>query len=410
MEEKVRRKKITVINKAFIEDDNHKLICVYGSRGSGKTCDGIRKIIRHAIKNPRSKNLIVRLSMPSLKTTVVYPLIETLDMLEIPYEYRKTDCVIIFPWGAYIQYRAMIESGSKSQEPERIKSSTFDYIWIEEATELEKRHFDVLMPTLRGQFGTRQMIMTFNPPPSSHHWIYEVYERYEKRKRATRYHYHYSDNPFLPDDFIQDLEALEEYDIGLYKRYTLGEWKVDTTKGLIYPSLYFEYVEDEKVDEWIGGIDFGYNHPTVFLLIGIIDEKTIYVKDGFFMKGVLTKDIIDSIFKIMKKWDRKEGDIPIYCDTAEPDRISELEQAGLLVYPADKSVLPGINTLKSKKIIINPDIDDRIKQQLRNYKWREDKDGKLLDQPVKIEDDAPDALRYAVYTHLSQSSAGVIFI
>jgi len=253
--EKRRVKEIKVINKEFVEDWNHKLICVYGSRGSGKSWDACRKLLLHALTHPFSKNMVVRLAMPSLKSTCVDLIINTLDMLEIPYTHRKIDNMIILPNNSTIQYRAMIEGGSKSSEPERVKSLTLDYVWIEEATELEKRHFDVLMPTLRGQKGTRQMIMTFNPPPSSSHWIYEVYERYEKRKKAKRYHYHYADNPFLPVDFVQDLEALKEYDEGLYRRYTLGEWKIDTTKGLIFTNLEFREMEIPPDAVFFGGID-----------------------------------------------------------------------------------------------------------------------------------------------------------
>ncbi len=39
-------------------------------------------------------------------------------------------------------------------------------------------------------------------------------------------------------------------------------------------------------------------------------------------------------------------------------------------------------------------------QELRGYKWREDKNGNKLDEPVKFRDHLMDAMRYALYTHL----------
>jgi phage terminase large subunit len=35
---------------------------------------------------------------------------------------------------------------------------------------------------------------------------------------------------------------------------------------------------------------------------------------------------------------------------------------------------------------------------IRSYKWKVDKDGKVLDEPVKFMDHAMDAIRYAVFT------------
>jgi hypothetical protein len=46
---------------------------------------------------------------------------------------------------------------------------------------------------------------------------------------------------------------------------------------------------------------------------------------------------------------------------------------------------------------ISSDSPNTIKE-FRNYKWREDKDGNTLDEPVKFMDHACDAIRYAIYT------------
>jgi len=35
-------------------------------------------------------------------------------------------------------------------------------------------------------------------------------------------------------------------------------------------------------------------------------------------------------------------------------------------------------------------------KEIRSYKWKEDKDGKILDEPVKFNDHAISAMRYAI--------------
>jgi phage terminase large subunit len=35
---------------------------------------------------------------------------------------------------------------------------------------------------------------------------------------------------------------------------------------------------------------------------------------------------------------------------------------------------------------------------MKSYKWKEDKNGLILDEPVKFKDHLMDAMRYAIYT------------
>ena len=92
----------------------------------------------------------------------------------------------------------------------------------------------------------------------------------------------------------------------------------------------------------------------------------------------------------------------IYADSAEPARIEEITRAGFNVYPAKKEVKNGIDYIKRKKIYIHESCANTIKE-IQSYKWKEKKDGEILDEPVKFLDHAMDALRYAVYTHQNQA-------
>ena len=46
-----------------------------------------------------------------------------------------------------------------------------------------------------------------------------------------------------------------------------------------------------------------------------------------------------------------------------------------------------------------------ILKERQGYKWKEDTKGNLIDEPVKFNDHALDAIRYAVHTHGLRPSA-----
>jgi phage terminase large subunit len=113
-------------------------------------------------------------------------------------------------------------------------------------------------------------------------------------------------------------------------------------------------------------------------------------------------------------------DIPVYCDSAEPDRIVELQNAGINAKKANKSVRAGIDFIRgvnpdqevgsgkytARKLFITKD-SVNTRQEISQYKNKEGKNGQLTDEPVKFMDHAMDAARYGSYTHYLEISAGV---
>lgn len=85
--------------------------------------------------------------------------------------------------------------------------------------------------------------------------------------------------------------------------------------------------------------------------------------------------------------------MPIISETARPEIIQDFKRAGYTVIPADKNVLDGILTMKSFAIQISPEAENLRKENF-NYRYRK-VNGEITEQPVKLWDDAIDALRYA---------------
>ena len=99
---------------------------------------------------------------------------------------------------------------------------------------------------------------------------------------------------------------------------------------------------------------------------------------------------------------------PIYADSAEPRLIAELRRMGHNIFPSIKgkdSINAGIDLLKRYKIHILSSSTNAI-SEFRNYKWKEDKAGMLINVPEDKHNHIIDPCRYATYSILSRPNFG----
>ena len=380
----VKKNEIQVNKKIydFLEQTNYKIYVIYGGAGSGKSYTVTQFLIVDKLLKYKNKRLLVtRKYNPSLKQTAYSLMLEWLQKFKVKYEEKKSEQVIKLPNGSEILFRGM-------DDAEKIKSSEFNYIWMEEATEFTMQDFLQLRLRLRrANAGQRnQMFLTFNPVSS---WVTDHFLKQEQEDvgvlKTT-----YKDNiRFLDDDYVKALEGLANQDFSFYQIYALGQ--VAELKNKVYNNYVVVKDLPSSYDEIIYGVDFGYNNPSVILEIGIKDGN-IYIIKELYKTHLTNSELIEE----MKKFVHANSDV--YADAAEPDRIKEIEQAGFNIYPAKKEVKNGIDFLKRKKIYIHENCTNTI-EEIKNYKYKEDRQGNVLEEPVKFNDHAMDAMRYAVYTH-----------
>lgn len=148
------------------------------------------------------------------------------------------------------------------------------------------------------------------------------------------------------------------------------------------------------------GLDFGYNHPTALLFVGVTGDD-VYVQEVIYETGLTNRDLIDKMkaLGVSKK-------VLIKADSAEPDRIKEIALAGYNITGVEKYKRykkERIDNLKRRKIHITRDSANTIKE-IKNWKWKTDKaTGQVLDEPIDFMDHAMDALLYAVGDILADS-------
>ncbi len=387
MREEKMEAKVKVIQKiySFLKKcEKQKEIVVYGGAGSGKSYTVAQFLIIEKLLSNRNKRLLVtRKYNPSLRVTTWKLVHELLDEFEIPYIENKTEQVLQLPRRNEIYFRGL-------DDAEKIKSAEFNYIWMEEATEFDYEDYLQLKLRLRRATNSvNQMFLTFNPVAG---WTQKQFFEQESDDIAIL-QTTYVDNPFLDIEYAKMLEFLKEQDEVYYQIYTLGRYAI--LKNKIYSNYQIVSKMPGNFDEIIYGIDFGFNNPSVILEIGLKDDN-IYVTKELYETHLTNEDLMEKL-KIFV--DNKNAEI--YADSAEPARIEELYRAGYNIYPAKKDVNNGIDFLKRKMIYLYKDCTNTIKE-IQMYKWKENKNGEILDEPVKFNDHAMDALRYAVYSHLSK--------
>ena len=86
----------------------------------------------------------------------------------------------------------------------------------------------------------------------------------------------------------------------------------------------------------------------------------------------------------------------VYCDSADPEKIQQFCDYGINAYPSVKDVKAKIDTTRETRIHIDPSCVNLIRE-MPQYEWKKNKDGELLEEPVKKNDHGVDALCYACF-------------
>lgn len=355
-----------------------------GGTRSGKTYSILQVLCEWCLNNPNQGYIIsvVRKTLPALKGSAYRDFL-TIVNKEGWYtedDHNKSEMT-------YTLFGNVWEFLSVDQ-PQKIRGRKRNICFINEANELTwEDFFQINIRT------TDKIILDYNPS-DEYHWIYD---KLVPREDADFFISTYKDNPFLDKDLVHEIELLEQADESYWKVYGLGQ------RGSSTETIYTHWKPCKEMPnkgEKFYGQDFGYNVASALVEIEIY-EGAIYARQLLYETKLTTSDLLER-YKTLGMFKRFE----IFCDAAEPKTIEELFRAGFNAKPADKDVTEGIRKVKSMPLFITDDSTDLIKE-LKSYKWKKDKADKVLDEPIKFNDHALDALRYGVFTKLTQPEYGV---
>jgi phage terminase large subunit len=374
-----------VFHKAY--KSSTRITCLQGGTRSSKTYSLCQLFIVKALKETGKVFTICRKTLPALKGTAYRDVLELLKELGLYSEENHNKSEL-----SYTLNGNLIEFISVDQ-PQKIRGRKRNYLWLNEANEFTYEDYQQLI--LRT---TDKVYLDYNPS-DPYSWIYD---KVITRDDCTFIKSTYKANPFLDKDTIAEIERLKDLDPDYWRVYGMGE--IGSIQTMIFRN--FQLV-DEVQGRLVGyGLDFGFtNSPTALVAVYQSDDN-LYIKEMLYEKRLTNTDLANK----MKEF-RIDRQSEIIGDSAEPKSIEEIYRQGFNIKPAKKGagIHLGIDIMRRYKLHITKDSLNAIKE-FRGYKWATDKNGDVLNVPVKVNDHLIDATRYLCLNKLSINHSGKYYI
>jgi phage terminase large subunit len=353
------------------------IICNEGGSRSSKSYSIIQLLCGIAMNEPNKRISIVSHSLPHIKRGAFRDFKIIMHELERwnDNDWRATDFVFHFKNGSYIELFGLEDEG-KARGPGR------DILFVNEANLITKPLFDQLAMRTTGQ-----IFLDWNPADFNS-WVYEVADNPNNKTIHSTYKDNIHNLSKAQIDYIEHYRTLP--DDFMWKVYGLG--LRGAAKELIYTNWKY-YDQEPSGGDVFFGLDFGFTNPAALVKVTHY-EGANYVEELLYQSALTNPDLIS----LMQQLGVTNG--PIYADCAEPKTIEEIYKAGINVLPSDKDVWAGIVGVKSYPLFVKYGSTNLIKE-LQGYKWKKDKNDNVLEEPVKANDHIVDAMRYAIFTHLT---------
>jgi hypothetical protein len=333
---------------------------------------------------------------------------------------HEVDLVATFPGGSYIQFVSQ-------EQRELIRGIRCDVVFVDETDDITKNTYaDVVSPWLSEPFSLRRRMLGGTPTQGRNGLLYELHtmarDGFPRHfgKRAT-----WRDAPeHVSAEFVAGERAKAERNGALPAFHREWECDFDSAEGIVYPtfdrSLHVRDRDPRVVwTEMLVGVDHGVVHPGVFLLIGVAgkgEDAVCHVLDEVYETGQ------DDVWWAAKarEWasDKFYPGAFWFADPSQPARISSLKRVGARITEANNHVKDGLSEVSKR--LAPWETDDKIRKarlyiaprcvntitEIEKYRRKRDRAGNILEEPEKKNDDAMDALRYALHTYFNGERGG----
>ena len=396
-----------------------------GGSGSGKSYVIGHKFRQRGIEFPGSLQIILRKTMADCRDTVwstmmINKVLKHDIDAKICTEYKQP-AKVVYKNGSEIRI-----GGLHPSEIDKVLGPDYATIWPNEASEVSWKNVPALRTRLRdrtphyqhGRSVKPMIVFDFNPP-TVRHWTHSAFIRKIDPDSNTplpdgdswgwlRMN-PYDNRENLDPAYLATLESMSERD---KQRFLYGEF--GQLKGLVYDNFDPEkHVFDDLVipASWpkFRAFDFGFVHPFAGLW-GAYDSanETLWIYREWYHAGLTINDHAKKI----KELSGNESYASSVADHDAGER-AVLAEAGIQTTPATKEVIANINVvydlLSRGKLKIHRSCQGLI-NEMYSYQWKE---ASLKEEPVKLHDDAINALQYmarAIYRPKAISTGRLNFM
>jgi len=275
-----------------------------------------------------------------------------------------------------------------------------NFFFIDEPVDIPEDVFYMLQGRLRGRHTKYHFGVLCGNPTNQNSWLYNLFFKNPPSNDYFVVQTSSYDNMFLPDGYVKSLE--DAYDEDWTRRYLKGEWF--NFEGLVYQGFKREvHVKDFSstrhcYEEYFGGFDYGFRNPCCFLILARDSDDNIIVLDEIYQSNLTNNEIALKVKEIIEP--NIENFRCIFADPSIPAIIEEFNRFGVYCESGNNDVISGIsivkNHLKNHSLLIDEKCVNLIRE-IESYRYEKDTYGKnYSERPVKKDDHAVDALRYAL--------------
>jgi PBSX family phage terminase large subunit len=387
----------------FIINSNARWNLAHGAVRTGKTVCTTFRFLQAADQCPDSDIYIVGHTFDTAYRNVVRMILESPELAIF-----RPFCT----WSGkklYFKDKVITVLGAKDEGSiGAFQGPTFSLVLCDEMTLYPQSIIEMINTRLSRPYSLAFAAM--NPQHPEHICKKWIDAAIEGDTNYYQLHFALDDNPFIDDDYKRMVTKASS---GVfYRRNVLGEWCL--AEGTIFDffdkKIYVVQKPPRAAEYWIAGIDYGTKNNFACVLVGINTGlytqtgisrwvEAEYIWDSVEMKRQKTSsEYADDVQKFLEDYNVKG----IYIDPSAASFKLELQKRGMHVIDADNDVFNGIQYMCSEmqkgSLLICKQCTKTIKE-IEGYVWDSKKGERGEDAPLKRNDHAIDALRYAVFTH-----------
>lgn len=395
----------------FILESTKKINIAHGSVRSGKTVGTLFRLLQAVNDCPDSQIYMIGHTASTIYDNAIRLILE-------PASPGKPDPLAIFRpfcvWRAgkrelLFKDKTISTIGAKDAGAiGAIQGKTMSIAYCDEITLYPESIIDMISTRLSNAHS--MLFASCNPSHPTHKVKQWIDKAIAGDKSYYEQHFLLDDNPYVDSDYKRMIE--QSLSGVFYRRHFLGEWCL--AEGAIFDfferNLYVVSRPPRAANYWIVGIDYGTNNAFAAILIGVntgqaVQEKPmLWVEDEYYWDSrVKGRQKTNSEYvEDLQKWLEPYAIKSMYIDPSAAAFKLELRRAGLHPVDADNEVSDGIqkmtSLMKEGSLFVCSKCTNLIKE-IEGYVWDPKRAEKGEDEPLKQNDHAVDALRYAINTH-----------
>jgi phage terminase large subunit len=358
-----------------------------GGTSSGKTYAIEQVLFCLACEKDKQVITVVGQDIPNLKAGALRDAMgiynQSTQLKKLVKNFNKTDRIFEFYNGSIIEFK----SYANGQDA---KSGKRDYLFINEANGIEWNIYSEL--ALRTK---TRIFIDYNP--NTEFWVHDHLIGKLDVELIISDHRH---NPFLDKSMAKRIESIDDPE--RWKVYARG--LTGKVNGLVFDNWFIcdEIPPDARLIAT--GLDFGFTNDQTGCINVYRQNGELWIDELFYETRLTNKDIAN---KLTSSGVTKSTEI--VADSAEPKSIEELKRLGWHINGAKKgadSINNSIDILKRYRLNITRR-SVNLRTELNRYKWRVDKSGKALNEPVDTWNHLIDPLRYVALNKLKIKTSTV---